>query len=141
MQTMTIGELAQATGLAPRTIRFYEQKGLLPRPPRSEGGYRQYSAEDLRRLGLLRRVRALGFSLSEARGLLRLAEDNGCGSFQSELAGRLEHKLVEVDRLLEELAQTRRSLHALSECLSQEPCGDCQQTAIECLTDASCLGA
>jgi DNA-binding transcriptional MerR regulator len=97
---MTIGDISKAAGVAAKTIRFYEDKGLLPRPARSEGGYRLYGADDLRRLTFLRRTRGLGFSLSEARKLLRAAEHLDCGSFEGQLAREAVAKLAEVDALL-----------------------------------------
>jgi MerR family copper efflux transcriptional regulator len=123
------------TGLAPKTIRFYEEKGLIPRPRRTASGYRTYASDDLRRLSLVRRYRALGFRLSEVRKLVRLAEDKPCDSFQSELAHELDRKLTEVDALIERLGATRLQISALAECLSENTCGDCQQTALECLDE------
>jgi len=72
---LAIGALSQRTGSRVETIRYYEHVGLLPRPPRSPGGYRQYGREHLDRLAFIRRARALGFSLDEVRRLLRLADE------------------------------------------------------------------
>ena len=72
---LAIGTLARRTGTQVETIRYYEHVGLLPRPPRSPGGYRQYGREHLSRLTFIRRARALGFSLEEVRRLLRLADE------------------------------------------------------------------
>ena len=71
---MRISELAQRSGTLPVTIRYYEQVALIPPPPRSPSGYRQYSGEHLKRLQFLRRCRDLGFSIAEIRSLLSLAE-------------------------------------------------------------------
>jgi len=68
-----IGSLSRRTGTKVETIRYYERIGLLPPPPRSAGGYRQYGMEHAKRLFFIRRARALGFSLDEVRTLLRLA--------------------------------------------------------------------
>ena len=73
---LAIGALSQRTATRVETIRYYEHVGLLPRPPRSPGGYRQYGREDLARLAFIRRARALGFSLDEVRRLLRLADEH-----------------------------------------------------------------
>jgi DNA-binding transcriptional MerR regulator len=84
MGTMVIGELARRAGVSPRTVRFYEALGLLPAPPRSEGGYRLYGEDDLRRLRFVRRARELGLPLREIRRLLqegcRCEEAAGCWS-------------------------------------------------------------
>lgn len=70
--TMHIGELAEKTGLSLRTIRHYDEVGLLKPSGRSEGGFRLYTHEDLSRLILIRRMKPLGFSLEEMTELLRV---------------------------------------------------------------------
>ncbi|PXY17044.1 MerR family transcriptional regulator [Prauserella flavalba] len=69
---MQIGEVAERTGLSLRTIRHYEEVGLVTPDTRSQGGFRLYTAADLRRLGLIRQMKALGFKLDEMRELLSL---------------------------------------------------------------------
>src|SRR5262249_26425212 len=71
---LTIGMLSKRTRVNIETIRFYEHIGILPKPPRSEGGHRIYGHDQLMRLGFVRRSRELGFSLDEVRGLLRLVD-------------------------------------------------------------------
>jgi MerR family mercuric resistance operon transcriptional regulator len=72
---IAIGRLSKATGTNIDTIRYYERAGLLPAPARSEGGYRLYRVDQLKRLNFVRRARTLGFSISEVRTLLRLADE------------------------------------------------------------------
>jgi DNA-binding transcriptional MerR regulator len=67
--TWTIGKAARSSGVAARTIRFYESCGVLPAPPRTSGGYRQYGQEDVEHLLFIRRARALGLSLRELKAL------------------------------------------------------------------------
>ena len=144
---LTISDLSKAVGLSPKTIRFYEDKGLVPLPKRSEGGYRLYEPADVQRLTFIRRARALGFSLTEVRRLVRLAEHDSCASFQGTLAKDVLRKLGETDQLIEELTCKRQELTTLASCLTDEPCtdcqecGDCQQTALDCYVDVCCLGA
>ena len=59
---MKIGELAGATGLTPKTIRFYEAEGLIPDPPRTASGYRAYTEPDVARLGFIVKAKRLGLS-------------------------------------------------------------------------------
>jgi hypothetical protein len=66
---LTIGQLAQATGVSAKTIRYYEQVGVLPMPSRSASGYRQYGRGDVHRLLFVRRARALGLSLATLKAL------------------------------------------------------------------------
>src|SRR5262249_37793722 len=72
---MQIGAVAKKIGLSVDAIRFYERSALLPRPPRTAGGFRRYGETDLETLAFIRRVQGLGFKLSEIRGLLRLRAD------------------------------------------------------------------
>ena len=69
---MQIGTVAKKAGLSVDTIRFYERNALLPRAPRSEGGFRQYGESDIETLGFVLRTQGLGFTLGEARELLAL---------------------------------------------------------------------
>lgn len=71
---LSIGEVAKKTGLKVPTIRFYEQEGLLPPPPRTESGRRLYADKDVRRLTFVRHARTLGFELPDIRSLLDLAD-------------------------------------------------------------------
>jgi DNA-binding transcriptional MerR regulator len=76
---MNIGEAAAAAGLPPKTIRYYEEIGLI-RPARDLNGYRAFSDKDVRRLAFLARARALGFSVEECRDLLALWSDRARAS-------------------------------------------------------------
>ncbi len=70
MMTMRIGELAKTAGINPKTIRYYEEIGLLPPAPRTESGYRQYGDEDAQRLEFIRNAQALGIALGEIKEVL-----------------------------------------------------------------------
>src|SRR5438034_7585983 len=65
MQALTIGHLAKESGVNLETVRYYERRGLLPKPPRSASGYRLFPAEATRRLRFIQRAKDLGFSLKE----------------------------------------------------------------------------
>ena len=85
---IAIGELSRRTGCNIETIRYYERVGLLPLPAR-RGRYRLYGAEDVRRLGFVRRARELGFTLDEVRTLLGLGA-GACAEARDVAAVRLE---------------------------------------------------
>jgi len=89
---IAIGGLSKRTGTNIETIRYYERVGLLPAPPRSSGGYRQYGTDHLKRLSFIRRARALGFSLAEVRTLLALADQRkrSCADVRGLAATHLE---------------------------------------------------
>ncbi|HZY67836.1 MAG TPA: MerR family DNA-binding protein, partial [Devosia sp.] len=77
---MQIGEASKITGVSSKMIRHYESIGLIPEADRRSSNYRDYSPEDVHRLGFIRRARDLGFSLDEIRNLLKLWGDRGRSS-------------------------------------------------------------
>jgi MerR family transcriptional regulator, copper efflux regulator len=112
---MQIGIVAKRIGLSVDAIRFYERNGLLPRPPRTGGGFRRYCENDVETLAFVRRVQGLGFKLSEIRGLLRLRGNRlqPCAPVQR----RLQEKLVDVQRKLSDLHKLEHELRlALRSC-------------------------
>ncbi len=111
--TFTIGEFAQYAGVNPKTVRYYEEIGLLPQPLRNEVGYRLYSDEDLARLRFVRRAKLLGLSLAEVKQLAGYAAEQRCHSLQEHLLALVETKLAELDRRMVELAALREDLHRL----------------------------
>ncbi len=108
------GALSKRTGCNIETIRYYEQIGLMPDPPRSEGGHRLYDEEHLKRLTFIRRARELGFSLGDVRGLLALVDggDYSCAEIQS---FTLEH----VNDIRRRIADLRRIERVLRDMASQ----------------------
>ncbi|MGA7922167.1 MAG: heavy metal-responsive transcriptional regulator [Candidatus Acidiferrales bacterium] len=112
---MQIGIIAKKIGLSVDAIRFYERNGLLPKPPRTEGGFRRYGEYDVETLAFVRRVQGLGFKLSEIRGLLRLRGNRlqPCAPVQR----RLQEKLADVQRKLGDLQKLEHELRlALRSC-------------------------
>ncbi len=75
---MQIGTVGKRVGLSVDAIRFYERKALLPRPPRTQGGFRQYSENDMETLSFIGRVQNLGFTLREVRDLLGTCDGAAC---------------------------------------------------------------
>lgn len=105
---MQIGVVAKRVGLSVDAIRFYERNGLLPRPARTEGGFRRYAENDVDTLAFVRRAQGLGFKLSEIRGLMRLRGDRmqPCAPVQR----RLKEKLADVQRKLRDLQKLEHEL-------------------------------
>src|SRR3546814_1987979 len=108
---LTIGDLGKATNTKVETIRYYERIGLLPKPRRTAGNYRDYGSAELGRLSFIRRARDLGFSLDQVRALLRLSDDRSCDC--ADIDRIAEAHLHEVDRKLADLAALRRELKAV----------------------------
>jgi MerR family copper efflux transcriptional regulator len=119
--TMHIGELAERTGLSHRTIRHYDETGLLPASGRTEGGFRLYTQADLDTLLLIRRMKPLGFSLEEMQELLRvvegLADADAPAAARADLRDALAAFIAEAERrratLVDQLAQADEFLGML----------------------------
>jgi MerR family mercuric resistance operon transcriptional regulator len=106
-ENLTIGAFARAAGVNVETIRFYQQKGLLPAPQRAPGTIRRYGTADVARLRFVKAAQRLGFSLDEIGQLLSLEDGTHCDAARV-LA---EHKLCDVR---ERLAALRRIEAALA---------------------------
>ncbi|MFC1457866.1 MULTISPECIES: MerR family transcriptional regulator [Microvirga] len=109
--TFPIGELSRLTGVNIETIRYYERIGMLPAPPRSEGGRRVYDHHHTRVLAFIRRGRELGFTLDEIKALLALGgpERAPCGDVREIAARHLDDiraKIADLRKLERLLGQT-----------------------------------
>ena len=112
---MQIGIVAKKIGLSVDAIRFYERNALLPRVPRSPGGFCQYGENDVETLVFIRQVQGLGFKLSEIRGLLGLRGNRlqPCAPVRR----RLKEKLIAVQRKRADLQKLEHELRfALRSC-------------------------
>lgn len=110
-KTLRIGELAAELGLNPKTIRYYEEIGLLPAPPRTESGYRLYDAEDVEQLRFIGKAKAIGLSLQEIGEILALRREGRAPC--AHVLELLDRKLAAVDRQLRALRAFRRELVGL----------------------------
>ncbi len=119
---MNIGDVAERAGLPPKTIRYYEEIGLV-RPLRSANGYRSFRESDLHKLTFLGRARALGFSIEDCRTLLGLYEDDTRESAQVKAVA--EEHLGEIDRKIAELQSMRATLSHLVRACHGDDRPDC----------------
>lgn len=103
---LQIGELARQVNVSIDTVRYYERRGLLPRAPRSQGGYRLFSSETVARVEFIKQGQELGFSLDEISGLLATGGAEECRRV-SEL---LQVKLTEVDQKIKNMRAFRKTL-------------------------------
>lgn len=105
---MRIGELAAAAGTTTKTLRFYEQSGLLPQTERAANGYRDYGSEALSRLDFIRRGRAAGLTLAQIREVIdiRDAGDAPC----QHVYQLITERLVDIDRQIADLDALRAAL-------------------------------
>ena len=109
---MNIGHASGATGLPAKTIRYYEDIGLI-RPARAANGYRDYDGRDVHRLAFIQRSRSLGFTIEECRSLLSLYEDKDRAS--ADVKALAMEKILEIDRKLKELKSLRSTLKTLAD--------------------------
>ena len=110
---MNIGAAAEATGVPPKTIRYYESIGLIPPATRAENGYRYYTDFDIETLKFIQRTRHLGFSVKDVGGLLALWHDKDRTS-ASVKALALNH-ISDVEQRIQELDTIRKTLIDLTE--------------------------
>ena len=106
---LTIGKLAEGAGVNIETIRYYQRRGLLDEPRKPLAGYRRYPADMAKRVRFIKRAQALGFTLEEVTGLLRLNAAGACAETR-ELAAR---KLALIEQKLTDLAAMRKALARL----------------------------
>lgn len=119
---MNIGEAAAASDLPPKTVRYYEEIGLVV-PDRAANGYRAYGQSDLHRLRFVSRARNLGFSIAECRNLLSLYEDTGRAS--RDVKALAQGKIAEIDRKLAELQALKATLEHLARTCHGDARPDC----------------
>ena len=108
---MNIGTAADQANLPPKTIRYYEEIGLVT-PSRAENGYRDYSENDVHRLRFLQRSRSLGFTIDECRLLLSLYDDKNRAS--ADVKAVALEKVTEIDRKIADLQSLRDTLATLA---------------------------
>jgi MerR family copper efflux transcriptional regulator len=121
-QNMNIGGASEATGLPAKTVRYYEDIGLI-KPARAANGYRDYDDKDVHRLAFIQRSRSLGFTIEECRSLLSLYEDKKRAS--SDVKALALDKIREIDRKLGELKSLRATLKTLAEHCHGDDRPDC----------------
>jgi Cu(I)-responsive transcriptional regulator len=119
---VNIGEVSERAGLPPKTIRYYEDIGLV-RPLRSDNGYRAFRESDIHKLAFLGRARTLGFSIEDCRTLLDLYEDESRESAQVKSVAK-EH-LTAIDRKIAQLKSMRQTLSHLVDACQGDYRPDC----------------
>ncbi|CDT03832.1 Cu(I)-responsive transcriptional regulator [Vibrio splendidus] len=105
---MNISEAAKLTNLSTKSIRLYEDKGVITAPLRSENGYRSYDKKQIKELGIVAKARSAGFSLDECRALVELA-DNPCRE-SADVKAKALSKLEEVNKKIEDLLAIQKTL-------------------------------
>ena len=119
---MNIGDVSRQSGVPPKTIRYYEEIGLI-RPNRSENGYRAFTENHVHKLAFLGRARALGFTIEDCRTLLALYEDENRESVQVKTVA--EDHLRQIEEKIEKLQSMRTTLTELVEKCAGDHRTDC----------------
>lgn len=107
--TYRIGEVARQSGMTVEALRYYERKGLVPRPPRSAGGLRRYPADVLQRLRFIKQAQTLGLTLKEIQQWLGYAGRSRRGACVR-VRDMLARQVADIDRRLAELRELRETL-------------------------------
>ncbi|MDU8923762.1 Cu(I)-responsive transcriptional regulator [Pasteurellaceae bacterium LIM206] len=110
---MNINQIAKQTNLTAKSIRFYEEKGLITPPARAANGYRQYSQQHIDELNLLHQARLVGFSLPECKDLLELYKNPHRRS--ADVKEKTLAKIADIDGQIAKLQQMKRQLWELAE--------------------------
>ncbi len=126
---MRIGKLSAETGISTKTIRYYEEIGLLPVPAREPSGYRSYEAEDVQRLEFINKAKLLGLTLEEVGDVLQASDPEQMNC--EHVLGLLEEKLAQIDAWLQEAHEMREVLdHTIS--AARERIGEDASGAYHC---------
>ncbi|MBS1985891.1 MAG: MerR family transcriptional regulator [Bdellovibrionales bacterium] len=124
MARYTISQLAQAADVPTTTLRYYERAGLLKPEDRSQGNYRLYSDDSLRRLKFIRAAQAIGFTLGDVKQLMD--DNNGKPLACCDVQPLIEDRLAEIDRRLNDLRHVQLVLQtALTKCRTSARAGRC----------------
>ncbi|UCG78081.1 MAG: MerR family transcriptional regulator [Nitrospirota bacterium] len=124
MGALTIGKLARKADVNIETIRYYERRGLMPNPRRTESGYRQYREDEVSRLRFIKNAKELGFSLKEIDELLTLRLDQRTPS--SEVKKRAEEKIEDIENKIRKLRRIKKRLTTISDtCDGHGAISDC----------------
>lgn len=140
---MKIGEVAKATGLTTKTIRFYEAEGLLPDSARRPSGYREFGVDAIDRLEFIRKAKRLGLSLDEIKGILQVhdLDEPTCihvRSLLDEKVAQVEKALRDLQEFRAELTQLRDEAGTLEDCRTEggRICGIIESTGLRLSDDA-----
>lgn len=124
MNSLTIGKLAKSCQVNLETIRYYERQGLLPKPSRTQSGYRLFSSDSVRWVRFIKRSQKLGFSLNEIKELLalRIRPNTTC----ADVLKRAEAKIAGISSKIQTLQAMRQALERLTAaCSGGGPVSEC----------------
>ncbi len=138
--TFSIGEAAKAADLPVKTLRYYEQIGMIPKVRRTNGGartggHRLYTEADVGRLRFIRHARLFGLPLSDVRELMALADGKGCPSGQPEYRAILQRHLRAIDERINHLLGLRSAISGLASPARQNSGEKCSWETCACMDE------
>ena len=130
---MRIGTAAEQAGVNIQTLRYYERRGLLPRPPRKRSGYREFPDDAVRMVRFIKRAQDLGFTLDEVEELLQLRSDKRRD--RARIRAVATKRVQQIERKVAELTAMKRALSHLLHCCEEGSTLECP--IIEALDDVA----
>jgi Hg(II)-responsive transcriptional regulator len=122
--SMTVGAVAKSAAVKVDTVRYYERRRLLPKPPRDKAGYRTFSSAAVQRLRFIKHAQSLGFTLNEIKQLLALRITPGCTC--TDVRYRAQTKMEDIQRKISSLRVMKKALQQLvSACTADGPASEC----------------
>jgi DNA-binding transcriptional MerR regulator len=109
--SLKVSELAEKTGVSADTVRYYEKEGLLPKPARTDSGYRKYDNVAIERLHFIRGAQSLGLRLADIKELLAIRDRGACPCGHTQKL--LQQRVVEIDSEIERLRSLKRELQSM----------------------------
>jgi DNA-binding transcriptional MerR regulator len=134
---MRIGDLARECGVNPKTIRYYEAFGLLPKASRAPSGHRIYSDRDLQRLRFIRRAKRIGLPLASIRQITTYADTGSCRHLRPRLKELIAAQLAEIEGRLKDLQALQRELRTHHKSLCESSTPSPSDAGCSCLDGAS----
>jgi DNA-binding transcriptional MerR regulator len=136
MEKITIGKLAEMSGVGVETVRFYQRKELLREPPAS-GGFRTYNEDDAQRILFIKRAQDLGFTLSEVKELLELNTKPRvtCGTVKIKTQAKIteiEEKIADLQRMKASLEKLACACDASQDRIKQYKVQECFDAGLNC---------
>lgn len=121
---MQIKQLANVTGVSAKTIRYYEEIGLLPKAKRADNGYRYYQTKDIGSLNFIRRCKELRMPLADIKKLVAVQSDGNAPC--AEVDSLISQQLEQIHIAQYELQQLEKNLQALANCCANQQIKDCE---------------
>lgn len=136
MEKITIGKLAEMSGVGVETVRFYQRKKLL-REPKATGAFRTYNEEDAQRITFITRAQDLGFTLSEVKELLELNTKPRmtCGTVKTKTEAKIqeiENKIADLNRMKASLSKLACACDASQDQVKQYKVQECFEIGLKC---------